>query len=1303
MLLSTLLEIVLVINEIMASNVGTAMSPATNFDSWIEIYNPGDEAINLGGMYLSNDPSNPTLWHMPNDMGSVPAKGFKVVWVGSNDIKTTQAPFKLDCEGGTIYLNDKNGQLVTSETYPEAMSHTSWARKTDGTGDWGWTADATPGKSNARAVFADQRLDAPIVSKGSQIFNNLLSFQVTIPEGATLAYTTDGSLPQLPKQGQAGPHWTNYVINGDCEGDDVTSLVGKDGNENGALNTKIIDGVGFDGSRGVKVHAVASPAEDWDTQFFVYTPDHVWKTNEKYRFKMKVRADKACHISVQSHTTPTNYIHWQMLADNGYDITTAWQEIVYEGTITQDQTSGDSKAMQTIAFNLNELRGTDNNFYFDDVSWEMVTVVTNWIDFVINGDCESNDVTSLVGKDGNENGAFNTKIIDGVGYNSSRGVKVHAVASPQQDWDTQFFVYTPDHVWKTNEKYRFKMKVRADKACHISVQSHTTPGDYIHWQMLADNGYDITTTWKEITYEGTITQDQTSSDSRAMQTIAFNLNELRGTDNNFYFDDISWAIFDDGQVASSTQVSTDGKFTASNTTNYRFRLFQDGYLPSVPVTRSFIKTDNQYTIPVVSIVGDERYFSDDMWGIDTEGTNGRTGNGQWEPRNYNMDWERPVNFSFIDTEGEMPINQDVEISVSGGWTRSANPRSFKLKSGKEFDGQNTLNYMFFPQKPYLRNKTILLRNGGNDVWGDDGGSRFMDPALQTIIQRAGINLDLQSYVPVIEYVNGVMKGVLNMREPNNKKYVEANWGYDDERIDMFEMSSDSNLVFMVGTSEVLERIYELGAAAPDANAYKELRKILDIDEFINYMAVELFLGSDDWPHNNIKGFRSQDDGRYRFVTFDLDYSFKYDDPFQEFKNDQWHTFNYIYDTGEQRYEEIKLVTFFLNMLKNEAFRKQFIDTYCLIGGSVFEKERSTAIVNELADQVRPMAQLDGNRTPDGSANIIKEQLKTRNAEMTSRMKEFQPMQLSNVNKQQVQLSTDTEGANLYVNGLEVPYADFNGYLFAPVQIEAKAPAGHVFAGWKKGNSNTFFSTEPVIDLPTDNSMKLTACFTPMTEAQRLQEGFTPVRINEVSAANNIYVNEYWKRNDWVELYNTTDQPVDVEGMYLTDNLSKPHKYQIQKGESTANTVIPPHGHLIIWCDKLMPASQLHASFKLGAEGGDMMLSASDDSWSDVFSYPEHKEDETVGRYPDGCNTVQVMNVPTIEKANITSSYAVTYEKLLMGDVNRDGFVSVVDVTLTVDYILGNVKDDFNFNNADINGDGFINVSDITAIVDIILK
>ena len=1071
MTLTSLLATAIVVNELMASNVGVAMSPATNFDSWIELYNPTEQAVDIGGWYMSDTPDNLTMWHLPKDMGEIPAKGYKVVWLGSNNIKTDQAPFKLDCEGGTVYISDPSGQLVVSQSYPEAMSLTSYARTTDGGGEWGLTADATPGSTNNMSVFSDKRLDPPVVSQDSKLFASQLTLQVEIPAGATLVYTTDGSLPILPKDIGEGRQWTDYVKNGDCEGTDITCLVGKDGDGGGAYNTHIEDGVGYNGSRGVRVHSVRNPSNDWDSQFFVYTPDHVWKAGEHYRFKMKVRADRNAQITVQSHSQPGSYIHWSML-DGSYNVTTQWQEIEYEGKIDEAQV-GFVGGMQTIAFNLNVLRGVSNNYYFDDISWES--------------------------------------------YN--------------------------------------------------------------------------------------------------------------------------------GNDSQSGKVSEDGKFTVSSTTNYRFRLFKDGWLPSVPVTRSYIKTNNKYTIPVVSIVGDKRYFSDNQWGIDTKGTNGRTGNGQETKCNWNMDWDRPVNFSFITPDGVMAYNQDVEISVSGGWTRSASPRSFKLKAGKEFDGQNSLNYMFFPQKPYLRSKVILLRNGGNDTW-ENNGSRFLDPALQTIIQRSGLNLDVQSYVPVMEYINGEFKGVLNMREPNNKKYVEANYGFDDDFIDMFEMSADSNVVFMVGTSAVLDRIYELGSMAPDAAAYEELKQLLDIDEYINYMAVELFLGSSDWPHNNIKGFRRQPDGRYRFVTFDLDFAFKNSNPFTAFAADQWHTFNYIYDTQEARYEEIKLVTFFLNMLRNDEFRKKFIDTYCLVGGSVFEKTRATAIVDELADFVRPMAQLDGWRSPDGSANLIRNKLKTLNESMMTCMQQFRDMKLTGVAKQSVRLNTDTKGAKLYINGMEVPYSEFDGRLFAPVVLEAKAPAGYVFAGWKdnkSANSSGYLSTNASMDLPSGGSVSLTACFSKMTDTELASAGITPVRINEVSGANNIFANEYWKRNDWIELYNTTGDPIDVEGMYLSDNPDNLEKYQISKGDTGIETIIQPYGHLVVWCDKLAPVSQLHANFKLASDGGSVVLTAADRTWSDVMAYPSHKEYETVGRYPDGASHTYVMDVPSISKANMQTSYSVAYD------------------------------------------------------------
>ena len=58
-----------------------------------------------------------------------------------------------------------------------------------------------------------------------------------------------------------------------------------------------------------------------------------------------------------------------------------------------------------------------------------------------------------------------------------------------------------------------------------------------------------------------------------------------------------------------------------------------------------------------------------------------------------------------------------------------------------------------------------------------------------------------------------------------------------------------------------------------------------------------------------------------------------------------------------------------------------------------------------------------------------------------------------------------------------------------------------------------------------------------------------------------------------------------------------------------------------------------------------------------------------------------------------------YEK---GDVNKDGFVNVADVMLAVNFILGNISDNFNKKYADLNNDNRIDVSDVMLIVNIIL-
>jgi hypothetical protein len=189
-------------------------------------------------------------------------------------------------------------------------------------------------------------------------------------------------------------------------------------------------------------------------------------------------------------------------------------------------------------------------------------------------------------------------------------------------------------------------------------------------------------------------------------------------------------------------------------------------------------------------------------------------------------------------------------------------------------------------------------------------------------------------------------------------------------------------------------------------------------------------------------------------------------------------------------------------------------------------------------------------------------------------------------------------------------------------------------------STEFYSTEQEINLPTGN-VALTACYEAMTQEERDTEWMTPVRINEVSADNNVYVNDIWKRSDWVELVNTTDNDIDIEGMYLSDDETKPKKWRISADGSQASTIIPARGHLIVWCDKQEPVCDLHASFKISNDGGVMLLSSADESWTDRLPYPAHDGNSTVGRYPDGCGDIYLMT-PTIGGTNRLTSYDTLY-------------------------------------------------------------
>lgn len=194
--------------------------------------------------------------------------------------------------------------------------------------------------------------------------------------------------------------------------------------------------------------------------------------------------------------------------------------------------------------------------------------------------------------------------------------------------------------------------------------------------------------------------------------------------------------------------------------------------------------------------------------------------------------------------------------------------------------------------------------------------------------------------------------------------------------------------------------------------------------------------------------------------------------------------------------------------------------------------------------------------------------------------------------------------------------------------------------YQPGMKRTIVCEERDFEVNEDKNMNLTAIFEPIKPEYLSVVGSSPIMINEVSASNSIFCNDYYKRQDWIELYNTTDEDIDLAGMFLSDNPDRPEKYIITADNTEAGTIIPAHGHKIIWADKVDPLHQLHAGFKLNNEDScSVTITAADHSWSDRLTYVAHTGEESVGRYPDGGKRIYHMTRPTINRPNQLTSYA----------------------------------------------------------------
>jgi len=124
-----------------------------------------------------------------------------------------------------------------------------------------------------------------------------------------------------------------------------------------------------------------------------------------------------------------------------------------------------------------------------------------------------------------------------------------------------------------------------------------------------------------------------------------------------------------------------------------------------------------------------------------------------------------------------------------------------------------------------------------------------------------------------------------------------------------------------------------------------------------------------------------------------------------------------------------------------------------------------------------------------------------------------------------------------------------------------------------------------------------------------------IQINEWMASNDTTLTDAADGDfdDWIELHNRSELPVDLSGWWLTDDKISPRKWQFPEGAT-----IPAKGYLLIWADDepLQTSDEFHVAFKLTAKGESILLFDPEGRLADEVTFGKQKPDETMGRSND---------------------------------------------------------------------------------------
>lgn len=611
--------------------------------------------------------------------------------------------------------------------------------------------------------------------------------------------------------------------------------------------------------------------------------------------------------------------------------------------------------------------------------------------------------------------------------------------------------------------------------------------------------------------------------------------------------------------------------------------------------------EERYKLPVLVVSGDPAGFYDEKDGILV------LGNGNRELRG--REYEREVQISLFDQQGENVINQKGGFRVSGAYSRKKNQPSFRLYARSEYDEKNDFNYLFFDNQYNDDNaliskyKRILVRNSG-----DDNGFAYLRSELASQLSLNAGFPDAQCASPVCVYINSDYYGVYWFVTNYDDWYFARKFGEYDGKMavlegttDELDETEDEDGILRQFREEYNEWYQDLAYCdLQEEKNWKSLNEKIDVENFLQYVAIENYFCNWDAFQNNYKIYRyysprkdyQEDtvfDGRYRFLLYDLDETMALSDMSAV---ELLMSANRLSSYAPQN-------ALFVNLMKRPEAREYYIRYYLSLLNYYFAEEQAVPLMEKMHESHAEELQYLYDQTDLLKGNINMPE----DADYNHALNEIESIRDFLIRRPGFALQDLTEAfqlggtyelvlqneneANISVDFVTIHNKEYHGNYFneVPVTVSVTPRCGYRFDYWRV-NGNIIKEESFVIT----NEM--------------IEDGFAGIEcITSPQEEASLFITAVKSRggSDYVELTNLGQERLNLRDYYLSDDPEK------KTSSSLPALNIGAGESMIIYCKDYIGMEAL------GKPGVNFNL----------------KEGETVSLYGKGGELIQSVDVPKL--------------------------------------------------------------------------